>query len=180
MATPPTINEQALRKLEDQLTCGICLDSYTEPKLLQCFHVFCKQCLERLVVRDRQGLSLHCPSAVAPPSSHQLLLQACKPHFILSCHVVWHIHHFMNNMVVRVLELCYNHANIHLCFPDVTLCRGDCSYLSTWPAQYQYEYLYCMSYGNEHQYWKSPGNESPCQYYKLLEWFLRYCKFLLR
>ena len=58
----PTVTEQALRKLEDQLTCVICLDSYTEPKLLQCFHVFCKQCLERLVVRDRQGLSLHCPS----------------------------------------------------------------------------------------------------------------------
>ena len=62
MATPPTVTEQALRKLEDQLTCGVCLDSYTEPKLLQCFHVFCKQCLERLVVRDCQGLSLNCPS----------------------------------------------------------------------------------------------------------------------
>ena len=57
-----SLSEQAVRKLQDQLTCGICLDSYTEPKLLQCFHVFCKQCLERLVVRDRQGLSLHCPS----------------------------------------------------------------------------------------------------------------------
>ena len=29
MATHPTDSEQALRKLEDQLTCGICLDSYT-------------------------------------------------------------------------------------------------------------------------------------------------------
>ena len=54
--------KEALRKLEDQLMCGICHDSYTEPKLLQCLHVFCKQCLEQLVVRDRQGLFLHCPS----------------------------------------------------------------------------------------------------------------------
>ena len=73
MAEPPSVTEQALRKLEDQLACGICLDSYTEPKLLQCFHVFCKQCLERLVVRDRQGLSLHCPSCrrstLLPPTS---------------------------------------------------------------------------------------------------------------
>ena len=73
MATPPTVTEQALRKLEDQLTCGICLDSYSEPKLLQCFHVFCKQCLERLVVCDHQGLSLHCPSCrrstLLPPTS---------------------------------------------------------------------------------------------------------------
>ena len=71
MAEPPSATVQALRKLEDQLTCGICLDSYTEPKLLQCFHVFCKQCLERLVVHDHQGLSLHCPtchrSTLLPP-----------------------------------------------------------------------------------------------------------------
>ena len=73
MATPPTVTEQAHSKLEDQLTCGICLDSYTEPKLLQCFHVFCKQCLERLVVHDCQGLSLQCPSCrrstLLPPTS---------------------------------------------------------------------------------------------------------------
>ena len=61
VATLPTVTEQALRKLEDQLTCDICLDSYSELKLLQCFHVFCKQCLEQLVVCDHQGLSLHCP-----------------------------------------------------------------------------------------------------------------------
>ena len=71
MAEPPS--KQALKKLEDQLTCGICLDSYTEPKLLQCFHVFCKRCVERLVVRDHQGLSLHCPSCrrptLLPPTS---------------------------------------------------------------------------------------------------------------
>ena len=73
MAEPSSATEQALKRLEDQLTCGICLDSYTEPKLLQCFHVFCKQCLERLVVRDRQGLSLLCPSCrrstLLPPTS---------------------------------------------------------------------------------------------------------------
>ena len=57
-----SVTKEALRKLEDQLTCGICLNSYTEPKLLQCFHVFCKRCMEQLVVQDWQGLSLHCPS----------------------------------------------------------------------------------------------------------------------
>ena len=62
MAELSSVTKEALMKLEDQLTCGICLDSYTEPKLLQCFHVFCKQCLERLVVHDHQGLYLHCPS----------------------------------------------------------------------------------------------------------------------
>ena len=55
--------EEALRKLEDQLKCAICLDTYTDPKLLQCFHVFCRQCLVKLVVRDPEGqLSLTCPA----------------------------------------------------------------------------------------------------------------------
>ena len=91
MAAPPTINEQALRKLEDQLTCGICLDSYTEPKLLQCFHVYWKQCLEQLVVRDPHELPLHCPtgrrSTLLPPTvvaglqtAFYLKLSCCVTH----------------------------------------------------------------------------------------------------
>ena len=55
--------ENVLQKLEDQLNCSICLDTYTNPKLLQCFHVYCKECLVRLVDRDQQGqLSLTCPT----------------------------------------------------------------------------------------------------------------------
>ena len=58
-----TATVKALRKLEDQLTCAICLEDYKEPKLLHCFHIFCKECLERLVVQEQQGeLSLRCPT----------------------------------------------------------------------------------------------------------------------
>ena len=55
--------EKALKRIEDQLNCSICLDTYTDPKLLQCFHVYCQQCLVPLGVRDQQGqLSLTCPT----------------------------------------------------------------------------------------------------------------------
>ena len=51
------------KQVEEQLNCSICLDTYTEPKLLQCFHVYCQQCLVPLVVRDQQGkLGLTCPT----------------------------------------------------------------------------------------------------------------------
>ena len=54
--------EEALKKLEEQLNCSICLDTYTNPKLLQCFHVYCQQCLVPLVDRDQRGqLGLSCP-----------------------------------------------------------------------------------------------------------------------
>ena len=50
-------------RVEEQLNCSICLDTYTDPKILQCFHVFCCQCLVPLGVRDQQGqLSLTCPT----------------------------------------------------------------------------------------------------------------------
>ena len=55
--------ENTIKKLEDQLNCAICLDTYTDPKLLHCFHIYCRQCLVKLVVKDQQGqLSLTCPS----------------------------------------------------------------------------------------------------------------------
>ena len=74
MAESQAVAKQALEKLEDQLTCAICLDAFKDPKLLQCFHVYCKDCLQRLVVTDRQGqLSLRCPtcrqSTLLPPAT---------------------------------------------------------------------------------------------------------------
>ena len=61
MAEPVSVAE-IVKKLADQLECSICLDSFTDPKLLQCFHVFCKDCLEPLVLRDQHGLLLRCPN----------------------------------------------------------------------------------------------------------------------
>ena len=53
----------ALKKLEDQLNCPVCLDTYTDPKQLQCNHVYCQKCLGRLVVRNQQGqFVLTCPN----------------------------------------------------------------------------------------------------------------------
>ena len=53
--------EIALEKLRNKLECSICLTDYTDPKLLPCFHVFCKKCLEQLVIQEHDGLSLQCP-----------------------------------------------------------------------------------------------------------------------
>ena len=87
MAESQAVAKQALKKLEDQLTCAICLDAFKDPKLLQCFHVYCKDCLQRLVVQDREGqLSLSCPtcrqSTLLPPATGVSGLQAA-----------FHIHH---------------------------------------------------------------------------------------
>ena len=60
-AKPSTAAEKALKKIQDQVTCGIRLDPYKQPRLLKCFHVYCEQCLQRLVRGGREGQSLPCP-----------------------------------------------------------------------------------------------------------------------
>ena len=62
MAKPPEAVEEALEKIAAQLECSICLDTYTDPKLLPCFHTFCKKCLEPLTVQDHDGHTLCCPN----------------------------------------------------------------------------------------------------------------------
>ena len=67
MAKKSSTPSDAVKKLEEQLTCPICLDDYTDPKTLLCLHSFCHQCLEGLP-RDLQGekLFLSCPTCHTP------------------------------------------------------------------------------------------------------------------
>ena len=85
MAESVSVADQALKKLADQLECSICLDSFTDPKLLQCFHVFCKDCLEPLVLRNQHGLSLCCPNC-----RHSTLLPVNS---VSGLRPAFHIHH---------------------------------------------------------------------------------------
>ena len=54
--------KKTLKKVEEELNCSICLDTYSDPKLLQCLHAYCCKCLVKLVVRGQQGQQiLTCP-----------------------------------------------------------------------------------------------------------------------
>ena len=86
MAEPMNAVDQALKKLADQLECSICLDSFTDPKLLQCCHVFCTNCLEPLVLQDQQGLSLCCPKCRHSTPIPANGVSGLQPAF--------HVHHF--------------------------------------------------------------------------------------
>ena len=49
------------KNLKQQVTCSICLDTYTQPKTISCLHTFCCECLERHArVSQRQG-KFRCP-----------------------------------------------------------------------------------------------------------------------
>ena len=55
----------ALKKLVDQLTCPVCLEDYSDPRVLHCLHHFCRSCLDslakRCVIEGAELLFVTCP-----------------------------------------------------------------------------------------------------------------------
>jgi hypothetical protein len=45
-------------KVEEQLSCAICLEHFKDPKVLSCQHTYCLECIARL---DMTGNFLICP-----------------------------------------------------------------------------------------------------------------------
>ena len=61
MATKPL--SPGVLKLEEQLTCSLCLTHYTNPKTLPCLHSFCEHCLEGLPLdKENEAYHLSCPT----------------------------------------------------------------------------------------------------------------------
>ena len=63
MASSSSLGKQALSKLDEQLTCAICLERYTDPRSLSCHHVYCTDCISRL---ETQQHVVRCPTCRQP------------------------------------------------------------------------------------------------------------------
>ena len=57
--------ESLLKNLKQQVTCSICLDTYTEPKTISCLHTFCRKCLEEHARRNHKQGKFRCPECRA-------------------------------------------------------------------------------------------------------------------
>ena len=85
MATPSLSSSEVLHKLEEQLTCPICLEQYTNPKFLPCFHSFCSKCLESVPLELQQGsYTLPCPTCRSPCQLPQQGIQALPSSFTIN------------------------------------------------------------------------------------------------
>ena len=61
MAEHVDVVEKSVEDLEKEITCAICHDHYTEPKVLPCLHYYCKQCIHRLTLRTGLDKPFSCP-----------------------------------------------------------------------------------------------------------------------
>ena len=43
--------QRSLEDLEKEVTCAVCLEHYTEPKVLPCLHYYCKKCIVKMAVK---------------------------------------------------------------------------------------------------------------------------------
>ena len=53
--------ESLLKNLKEQVTCSICLDTYTKPKTIACLHTFCCECLEKHALTSQRKGKYRCP-----------------------------------------------------------------------------------------------------------------------
>ena len=55
------VMESLLKNLKKQVTCSICLDTYTKPKTIACLHTFCCECLEKHALASQKQGKFRCP-----------------------------------------------------------------------------------------------------------------------
>ena len=85
MASLSSSSSEVLHKLEEQLTCPICLEQYTNPKFLPCFHSFCSNCLGSVPLELQQdSYTLPCPTCRSPCQLSQQGVQALPSSFTIN------------------------------------------------------------------------------------------------
>ena len=57
--------ESLLINLKEQVTCAICLDTFTDPKTITCLHTFCCDCLKKHALISQRNGKFRCPECQA-------------------------------------------------------------------------------------------------------------------
>ncbi|XP_022105855.1 uncharacterized protein LOC110987429 [Acanthaster planci] len=75
----------ALEKIDHHLKCGICQERYTHPKVLDCQHNFCQNCLEEYYTgRYKDTPKIPCPVCLQETVLPDTRIQGLKTNFLLT------------------------------------------------------------------------------------------------
>ena len=85
MAATKQSSTEAIKKLEEQITCPICLEHFTDPKLIPCSHSFCLKCLQRVPIELVNGSHcLPCPTCRLSCPVPDKGLASLSPSFVVN------------------------------------------------------------------------------------------------
>lgn len=73
MATTDFTSDSDSVSICDDLTCTLCHEMFKEPKLLPCYHSFCKTCIEQLISKEAQDNTVTCNSYFTCPLCHSTI-----------------------------------------------------------------------------------------------------------
>lgn len=54
-------NSKEWQQVEEEITCSICAELFTDPKTIPCLHTFCKQCIEQSIEMAEEMAVDCCP-----------------------------------------------------------------------------------------------------------------------
>ena len=61
MAERGDVFTESTEKIKEEITCALCLDILEQPRILPCYHVYCKSCLETMESTSGGGGMVSCP-----------------------------------------------------------------------------------------------------------------------
>ena len=128
-------SSEALKKLEEQLICPICLEQFTNPKILPCFHSFCLHCLEGVASELVEGtLCLPCPTCRSPCPHPDKGLASLPPSFVINNLI--EVYGLMKKVSGNQRPCCYNcektNANCYCKHCAVFLCPECLHHHDNW------------------------------------------------
>ena len=87
MSDVPGAVKKGLQELKDEITCPICQEFFQDPKILPCFHYYCKQCVLQLAAREQPFPCPECRGdTLLPPTGADGFPTAFFVHRLKSLH----------------------------------------------------------------------------------------------
>ena len=145
MAERVNVSKKTIEDLEKQITCAICHDQYTEPKILSCEHYYCKQCINRLALRTGLDKPFSCPECRKGTTLPQGNVDKLKTAFFVNRLIETHskLVEEMTAMQESVTKMCKEHEEplkIYCFTCDRLICR-DCTVKDHPCPEHQYEFV---------------------------------------
>ncbi len=110
MAGEFVLDNLTLKQLEGEVTCGICQEYYTDPKILPCLHYYCKQCVLKLALRTGLDKPFYCPECRSEVTLPKEGVEGLKSAF------------FVNRFKSTFTTLQHSHGKVEV---KCEACSGD-------------------------------------------------------